>query len=54
MSDPDDTLFALTRKEYNRYTTEVLSKRRIANEYLNHFLIVKSPDEWVSFYALLS
>ena len=53
MSNSNATLFVLTRKEYNQYMTEILSRRRIANEYLSHFLVVKQLDEWTSFYALL-
>jgi hypothetical protein len=46
-------LFALLKDERDAYLRELWAKRRMAHEYLNHFLVIRRPDEWVSFYGTL-
>jgi len=53
VSDTKKTLFALFKSEYQTYTDNILTKRRMAHEYLNHFLVIRQPDEWVPFYGHL-
>ena len=52
MSD-DGTLYVLYKDEYNLYLQTSLANRRLAHEMLNHFLIIKEPDDWGSMYAAL-
>tara|TARA_R100000152_G_C6765745_1_gene190590 strand:- start:1288 stop:1641 length:354 start_codon:yes stop_codon:yes gene_type:complete len=53
MSAQKPTAFALYKEEYDIYLTDVLNKRRLAHEYLNHFLVTRQPDEWSTFYGYL-
>ena len=47
------TLYALSKKEYNDYINNIFCRRRSAYELLNDSLKDKDPDNWVSFYAVL-
>ena len=47
------TLYALSEKEYGAYINNIFLRRRLAHELLNHSLVIKEPDEWTSFYAVL-
>jgi hypothetical protein len=49
----DETLYVLSKKEYNDFMTDILFRRRLASEILNYSLIVKVFDEWEAFYASL-
>ena len=53
MTKKQKTLFAFFKSEYTQYINELWIKRRMAHEYLNHFLVTRHPDEWVSFYGSL-
>lgn len=52
MSD-DETLYVIYKDEYNLYMNICLMNRRLAHEMLNHFLVIKEPDDWGSMYAAL-
>ena len=45
--------YVLYRKEYNDFISNILDRRRRSTEILNHSLIIKDPEEWVTFYACL-
>jgi hypothetical protein len=47
------SLYILHKKEFDDFMDIVLFNRRIAHEMLNHFLVVKQPDDWSSLYAAL-
>ena len=53
MTAESPTLFALYKYEYDDHIRDVFFKRRIAHEYLNHFLVIREPDNWVAFYGYL-
>jgi len=53
MTTKKSTAFALYKEEYEIYLKAVLIRRRLAHEHLNHFLVVRQPDEWVTFYGYL-
>ena len=49
----DKILYVLSKKEYNEFMNDIFYRRRLANETLNHSLVVKPFDEWEAFYASL-
>ena len=53
MSEEKKTLYVLYKHEYNEFTNNILDRRRLISATLNHSLIIKDPNEWVTFYANL-
>lgn len=53
MSAKKPTTFALFKHEYEKYLKDILSRRSLACECLNHFLVIRQPAEWVAFYGHL-
>jgi len=49
----DKILYVLSKKEYNEFMNDIFYRRRLANETLNHSLVIKPFDEWEAFYASL-
>ena len=53
MSKEKKTLYVLYKYEYDNHLNEIFYKRRFAHELLNHFLVIRATDEWITFYAYL-
>ncbi|QDP51491.1 MAG: hypothetical protein GOVbin630_189 [Prokaryotic dsDNA virus sp.] len=53
MTEKSPPKFAIYKEEYEEHMRNILFKRQLAHEYLNHFSVVRQMDEWVSFYGCL-